>query len=206
MNQGTRALFKKDIFHIIVERACRHYSLPSTFNLPYATALSRIQRLNLSINRNDSPLILIEPKIVELVICMSKLKRSLNYSEGLRLINELIDDTPIQQWLIEWKKKQNIHYLSEEDLGKVGPRYWLSFMKCNRHVLQNKPGRQYSVNRSDWTTYINFRNMYLHIQDALVNDSKIAKLLPEPVWMNEKGERVENKSESFGCKGAIDIH
>ena len=199
-------MFKKDIFNNIVERARTHYNLPSTFKLPYATALSRIRRSNLCANGNDSPLILIEPKIVELVICMSKLKRSLNCSEGLRLINELIDGTPIQERLIEWKKQQNIHYLSEDDSGKVGPRYWLSFMKRNRHVLRNKPGRRYSVNRSDWTAYINFRNMYLHIQEILVNDSKIAKFLPEPVWMNEKGERVENESESFGCKVSIDIH
>ena len=137
---------------------------------------------------------------------MSKLKRSLNCTEGLRLVNELIDGTPMQDRLIAWKKHKQIATTSEDDLGKVGPPYWRSFMKRNRHLLRNKPGRRYSVHRSDWTAYINFRNMYLHIQDILVNDSKIARLLPEPVWMNEKGEVVDNEEDAMGCKVSIDIH
>ena len=195
----------KQIFHKILQRAKEHYDLPSTYTLPYSTVLSRVRRGNLNGDGNASPLLAIEPKIVELVICMSKLKRSLNCSEGLRLINELIDGTLIQQKLIEWKKKRKIQSSSPEDLGKVGRKYWQSFMKRNYHVLRNKAGRRYSVNRSDWTAYINFRNMYLHIQDILVNDSKIAHLLPKPVWMNEKGEEVDNEEDALGCKVSIKI-
>ena len=99
----------------------------------------------------------------------------------------------MQLRLIEWKKKQ-IFTCLPEDLGKVRPHYWKLFLRRNRHIIRKKLGRQFSVNISNWTSYLNFCDMYLHIQDKLVNKSKIATLLPEPVWMDEKGNRVENET------------
>ena len=197
---------KKQVFENIVLRARQHFDLPDSFHFPYSTALSRIRRSNLKATGNDSPLIAIEPQIVELAICMSKLKRSLTCSDGLRLVNELIQGTEIQQRLIKWKKFKKIQCSSPSDLGKVGKQYWKAFLRRNRHVLRNKLGRRFSVHRSNWTTYLNFWDMYLHIQQVLINDSKIARLLPEPVWMNEKGEKVDSEKEAFGCKVQIDIH
>ena len=52
----------------------------------------------------------VENEIVQLLPCMNKLKRSLTASDGLQLINELIDNTPIQQRLKEWKIKKQIYY------------------------------------------------------------------------------------------------
>lgn len=47
--------------------------------------------------------------------------------------------------------------------------------------------------------------MYNSIEDLLlVNDAKIAVMLPEPVWMNEKGEEV-SEMESVGMKVRIKI-
>lgn len=76
-------VFKKDIFANVMERAREQYKLADTFHLPYETVLSRIRRNNLSGDGHLSPLLPVEEKIVELIICMSKLKRSLKASEGL---------------------------------------------------------------------------------------------------------------------------
>ena len=84
---------KQQVFNNIFQRVIQHYDLPDTFSFPYSTALSRIRQGRLKANGNDSPLLIIEPKIVELAICMSKLKRSLTCSDGLRLVNELINGT-----------------------------------------------------------------------------------------------------------------
>ena len=95
---------KKQVFEEILERARVLHQLPTTFSMPYSTVLSRIRRNNLYASGNDSPLAPLESKIVDLILCMSKLKRSLTCSDGLRLINELIEGTVYQDKLIEWKK------------------------------------------------------------------------------------------------------
>ena len=137
---------------------------------------------------------------------MCQLKRSLTCSDGLRLINELIEGTQIQKDLIEWKKQKKTYCKSEEDLGKVGPKYWKLFLKRNKHLLRSKSGKRYSVNRSSWTSYLHFRDMYLHIMDILVNESKIATKFHDPLWMDAEGNIVATEEESFGCKVPIHIH
>ena len=173
--------FKKDIFRDVMERARVQYKLAESFHLPYETVLSRIRRNNLSGDGHYTPLLPVENKIVELIVCMSKLKRSLKASEGLRLVNELIDGTLIQQRLIDWKDKMNIYSNSLEDRGKVGMSYWRSFMHRNSHIIRSKPGCQFSVDRSNWSNYLNFRDMYLHIMEVLTNESKIATRLDDAV-------------------------
>ena len=41
--------------------------------------------------------------------------------------------------------------------------------------------------------------MYDNIEDILVNESKIAEYLPEPVWMDKDGKEVSEEN-AFGCK------
>ena len=48
--------------------------------------------------------------------------------------------------------------------------------------------------------------MYDHIEDVLLNESKVACKFKEPVMMNAKGEIVYDESEAVGCKVNIDIH
>ena len=47
--------------------------------------------------------------------------------------------------------------------------------------------------------------MYLHIQDVLVEEFKIASRLPEPVWVDINGVVVEDEPVAFGCKSSICI-
>ena len=147
-NTDTNRFFKKDIFERVMEDARQKYELAETFYLPYETVLSRIRRKNLDANGHLSPLLPIEDKIVEIIVCMSKLKRSLKASEALCLINELIDGTNIQEYLIQWKQKMNIYSTSPEDHGKVGMKYWRNFLKRNESIIRSKQGRQFSVDRS----------------------------------------------------------
>ena len=66
------------------------YKLPLTFNFPYTTLLSRILRSSLNAEGSHCPLIFVEDKIVEIILCVSKIKQSLTVAERLRLINKLI--------------------------------------------------------------------------------------------------------------------
>ena len=204
-NANIRHLHKKDIFQHVFEETTRKMNVSKNFSFPYETALSRIRRKNLSGDGKSSPLLPVEFEIVQLLLCMSKLKRSLTASDGLRLINELIDGTSIQDRLIQWKIKKKIFFKDPIDLGRVGLSYWNNFLQRNGHLLKTKVGRKFSVDRSNWSNYLNFRDMYLHIKDVLVNDSKIAIKLPTPVWVDRDGNIVNDEKQAYGCKTDIRI-
>ena len=110
---------KKYMYNKIVEDERINFGLGIEFQFPHKTALSRIRRKNLEGINNHSPLHCIEPKLVSLILRMSKMKHSLTVSEGLLLTNEFISGTQVQEDLINRKIKRNIYYESDEDLGKV---------------------------------------------------------------------------------------
>lgn len=79
-------------------------------------------------------------------------------------------------------------------------------MKRNEDVIRSKSGRQFSVDQSNWSMYLNFCDMYLHILDVLVNQSKVATKLDVPVWVNEEGQVVDDEQDSCGFKTPIKIN
>ena len=197
---------KKDLFESIVLDECTKNKMPSTFSFPYSTCLSRIRRMSYRADGYFCPLILWEDRFVECFLCMSHMKRPLNVSDGLRFINDAIAGTIMQQWLKEWKIKHHIFYKDDDDFGKVGSNYWRGFMRRNNYRLRSKVGRRFAVDRSNFTSYLNFRDMYDHVEYVMVNESKVANKLDEPVWMNEKGYIGEEESEAYGLKVTIDLH
>ena len=120
---------------------------------------------------------------------MSKMKKHLNVSDGLKLVNDVIEGTIHQQNLISWKLKHNCYYKDESDLGRVGYKFWRNVMLRNGHCLKSKI----------FTCYLNFRDMYDQIEDVLVDEAKVAFRLPKPVFMNAKDEIVNGESSSVGC-------
>ena len=58
------------------------------------------------------------------------------------------------------------------------------------------------MDRSNWNTYLNFADMYDHIEEILVHESKIAEYLPVPVWMDAEGNEVSEEM-AVGCKVKI---
>ena len=133
---------------------------------------------------------------------MSKLNHSLKTSESIILINSLIKASDYQKRLISWKKKHHTYAEDDESLGKIGRRYWRGFLKRNEHKLRSKKGKKYDLDRSNWTTYLNFADMYDHIEEVLVHESKIAEYLPVPVWMDAEGNEVSEEM-AIGCKVKI---
>lgn len=103
-------LTKMQLFNQIVEQEKIAHQLEDTFVFGYYTAMSRIRRNNLNASGNESPLAVIEPQLLQLIICMSRIKRSLTVSEGLHLCNQLIKGTPVQEKLIQFKLERNIYF------------------------------------------------------------------------------------------------
>jgi hypothetical protein len=56
-----------------------------------------------------SPMLAIEPHLVELVIQLARMRCPINVTSGLQLANSLIAGIPIAKQLVKWKIKHNVH-------------------------------------------------------------------------------------------------
>ena len=101
----------------------------------------------------------------------------------------------VQDKLIEWKLARNIYASSYRELGKVGKHYWKKFLQRNKEALD----------RSSWTTIMNFSDMYGHVEQVMV-DSMIATRLPEPQWMDRNGVIVPDEESAAGCKVEVTLN
>ena len=115
----------KGAFDLIVKDIKQRRNLPDTFQMSYHTARQRVMRNKIFCvhKGHTSPLISIEKAAVMTIIQMCRIRQSLSPSQGVALVNAMIEGGEEQQNLIEWKKR-NSHY--NEDitvLDQVGPGY-----------------------------------------------------------------------------------
>lgn len=141
----------------------------------------------------SSPLLPIEPTILELILWMAKIRESLSTSQAIQLVNDVIQDTNHQHKLIQWKEK----YCRTAE-PTVGEGYWRGFMRRNEEKLVNTVGKKYDLARDKWSTYGNFKDMYEHIIHEMV-EAKVAVKLDEPMWQDREGNKVQ-EGDAFGCK------
>ena len=107
----------------------------------------------------DSPLAAVEPDIVKLILAMSEIREPLRPSRCLNLINDMIKGTPSQQKLIDFKTKSKSSTIYTP-IDEVGTSYWQNFKKRYGHLLVDKKGEKFELDRDSWCTYTNFRKMY----------------------------------------------
>ena len=146
----------------------------------------------------------IEPDLVDLILCMSKIKRSLAVSKGLHLCNQLINGTDTHQNPNQFQAQQKHLCRTLKELGKVGCHYWVKFLKRNEHNIKSTTPKKITLDRSYWTTFMNFDNMYPHVEEVMI-ESNIAKRLPENNFMNAQGREVNNERDAVGCKVEVDL-
>jgi hypothetical protein len=179
-------------------------NLPASFLFPYNTAKRRIQKSTQLDNNSipvgrQSPLKGIEDNVVDFLILLAKLGSPISCGQGVYLINDLIRGTIHQERLLLYKEKQGI-VQPDDKLGKIGHNYWYAFLERNKDKLQTKKGRKFELDRSKWNKYRNFKRMYDDIEDEMI-EAGVAIRLDEPVWMDDKGNRVEeNQSKGFKVK------
>ena len=97
-----------------------------------------------------SPLVKIEPIIVNIIVQTARMRQCLTPSKGLMLVNSLINGTSVPKKLIEWKRNNTPNFI-----GNLGEGYWRNFMKRNKNKIVGKPGQKYELNCQNWTTYNN---------------------------------------------------
>ena len=82
-----------------------------------------------------SPMTVIEPYLVELILQLSNMRTPITASQGIQLANSLVQNTKYQKLILEWKSKNCHAYKLSMKGGKetekvsLGLGYWRSFMK-----------------------------------------------------------------------------
>ena len=90
----------------------------------------------------------VEPKLVELVLAMAKIRRCLTVSETLGLANDLIKDTPLEKKILEWKMN-SLHLDIKKGDPVLGKKYWALFKKRWEHKLVSKRGQKFTMDRNN---------------------------------------------------------
>mmetsp|Transcript_13739 Transcript_13739/g.25867 ORF Transcript_13739/g.25867 Transcript_13739/m.25867 type:complete len:274 (-) Transcript_13739:1313-2134(-) len=193
----------------IVTEIKQKRNLPVDFEVKKDTVMKRIARDKTILKAHQqkgghcSPLEEIEPSIVQLVMCMLKFRQALTSAQIKDLVNSAIDSTEYQQKLIDYKKMRNINQ-DEKQLDRVSMRCVHGFMKWWKHVIGSMRPKRFELDRSQWATYSNFKEMYDALEEAML-ECQIAQKLPQPTWMDKEGNVVQSEADAFGLPCAIHI-
>jgi hypothetical protein len=151
----------------------------------------------------QSPLYEAEDMISDFIVQLSKIGSPVTCGEAVFLINDLIDGTEYQDKLLEWKKRQGIRQ-SPEEMKRIGKNYWYSFISRNEKMIRSKKGRKFQLDRSNWTKYQNFKNMYNDVEVEMIN-AGIATKLPSPVSCDSEGKLID-EIDGVGMKVKVKLN
>ena len=77
--------------------------------------------------------------------------------------------------------------------------YWHGLFKRHKHLLfTTNKGRYFELNRTNWTLYRNFIDMYVDVEKHVIA-ADVAVKMDVPKWMNKEGKEVE-ELDSFAMK------
>ena len=156
---------------------------------------SRYYRGHLSVSSYGPKTLMstVEPKLVELIIQMSRIRRCLTGSQCLHLANDLIAGTDVEKEIIKFKEKV---YKKKFETASLGLSYWRGFKKRWEHRLTCKRGQKFALDRSCAATFGNFAKMYDEVYESMV-ECGVASVLPEPVYMNRDGDDTTTNIKGY---------
>lgn len=80
----------------------------------------------------------------------------------------------------------------------LGPKWYKGFFKRHAHILEKKKGQKFSKDRSEWSIYRNFVQMYDEVYKAM-ETAGVAVRLAEEIWVNKDQEETTEEL-AFGRK------
>ena len=137
---------------------------------------------------------------MQICIQMGKFRQPLSCMEAIQLMNNLIHQTNSQERLADFQRIRNLGSNSFQ-YGLVTKAWWRGFLKRHEHEIVTKRGEKFALNRSEWTTLPNIKQMYDVIFDEML-DAGVAVSLLTPMFTDFYGNPV-NESECFGLKQSI---
>jgi hypothetical protein len=147
-----------------------------------------------------SPIAAVEDYIVSILQQMAKMRQPLNVSEGLSLANALVEGTEWEEKVTEFKMKRGWKPYGHDGKNKpvLGPKWYKGFFKRHAHILEKKKGQKFSKDRSEWSIYRNFVQMYDEVYKAM-ETAGVAVRLAEEIWVNKDQEETTEEL-AFGRK------
>ncbi|KAI2506247.1 hypothetical protein MHU86_8182 [Fragilaria crotonensis] len=167
------------------------------------TVRSRVTRkkVNPAVRQGTpSPMLTVEPCIVDLIAQLSRMRSPINVTAGLQLANSIVAGTSFESEIREWKQKHNVQYRMKSDDPGGGPLllgwgYWNGFMKRNGHQIKSKKAVKFESKRVDWCTYHNFSTMYQEVYEEMVKGGIATKNTDEAI-LNTDGEPTTTDSNT----------
>ena len=148
-----------------------------------------------------APLEEVELALVQICIQMGKIRQPLSCTEAITLMNDLIENTDTKQKLIEFQQSRNLGTYGFEK-GRVTTGWWRGFLRRHKDKLVTKRGEKFALNRSDWTTLPNIKQMYDVIYNEMV-DAHVAVTLQNPIFTDINGKPEDDKTKMFELKQII---
>ena len=189
----------KSLDGMIVE-AKEELGIPPDVEIIKRTILSRIARKR-TVNvvphaGTATPMLKIEPLLVQLCIRIGRIGQPVQPPNFLALANSLIKGKGIEKEVIKFKAKHCGYDINSEN-ADLGIAYFRGFMNRNKHLIDLKRAKKYPKDRSQWTTYTNFKHMLDHTYEEL----HLAKLVikhSEQKLFNAEGVEVFTPEEAHG--------
>lgn len=187
---------KKGCLEDIIRKQKDIFKLPDDIVIGEEGIRSRHYRGNLQVTTMgvESPMAAIEPKLVELIIRMSRIRRCLTPSQCLLLANDLVEGTKIEKEVIKFKEKR---YKRKFEKASLGQNYWNGFKKRYSHLLTFQRGQKFALDRSAALTFSNINKMYEEVYAAMT-ECKVASILEKPQYFTVDGEVAKTDNEKFG--------
>jgi hypothetical protein len=201
-NRSSKKRLRYGLLDDIIKSAKKKYSVPDDVTIRKDCICQRVKR-NLASNHagQQSPMIEIEPYLVELIIKLSSIHMPITSVQGLELANSLIAGSSTEEKVLAWKKK-NCAAFRQNGAKKLGKGYWQAFLRRNKHLIRGKKSVKIDDKRVQWCTYNNMLDMYTEVNKDLCS-AGLAYEHEEPVWRNAEGEIVESEANAFGLKKQI---
>ena len=200
-NEGC---LKRGSYQKIHQAVIKDLQLPNTCVINRECIKSRLRRQSLHVDaqkNKTTPLLEVEPLLVQFALWKQEANQPITASEGLLMANSLIDGTPIQTKLKTFQSSINA-----APTGIVSAKFWSQFLKRNKQKLEVGKGYRVAANRTEWVTYDNIDQMYNLVYEQMVKAGVAKYLLPEDYYyVNDQGEKVESESESVGALVKIEV-
>jgi hypothetical protein len=181
----------------IIAGAEKEFDLPAG-TVKKQTVLSRVKRNNVTgvAHQRVSPLIEMEPLIVEWCEGMAKLGMALNRENVVELATDLIQETETAAKLVDFKEKRKLEAKVGEKVV-IGTSWYKAFMKRNKDLLKRARCKVKDQKRRTWCTYERFASMYDGVYEAMV-EAKVAVKLKEEIMYDINGEQTTDKTKMYG--------
>jgi hypothetical protein len=172
-SKSIKARLAKGLLDVIITAAKDKYQIPEDLELNKDTIRKRVKRGSKGGKRGlQSPMLEVEPYLVELIIKLADMRTPITTSQGLQLANSLIKGTSVEEKVIEWKKKYCKSFRLGAGKPELGREYWQQFMKRNEHLIRSKKAVKFDVKRAEWCNYSNMLEMYQEIYKDFLLDWK----------------------------------